>query len=84
MVCQLGTEHEIEKDAALVQGSLLGFAGHDCNSRQDATVFELAGQDRAGLLADITDLMTANSCHVCSAAVHFPCHLLPIPFCSSL
>ena len=35
----------------------------------DTTVFELAGQDKAGLLADITDLLSANDCTVRSAAV---------------
>lgn len=34
----------------------------------DTTVFELAGQDKAGLLADITDLLSANDCTVRSAA----------------
>jgi len=33
------------------------------------TVFELAGQDRAGLLADVTQLLTCNGCDVRSAAV---------------
>lgn len=37
--------------------------------RQCSTVFELAGQDRAGLLADVLDLLTHNGCDVCSAAV---------------
>lgn len=50
-------------------------AGQDVSPRQ-ATVFELAGQDRAGMLADITDLMSHNSCHVRSAAVSSnPAHL---------
>ena len=35
----------------------------------ETTVFELAGQDRAGMLADITDLLSANDCTVRSAAV---------------
>lgn len=39
----------------------------------DTTVFELAGQDKAGLLADITDLLSANDCTVRSAAVSLPC-----------
>ncbi len=33
------------------------------------TVFELAGQDTAGLLADVTQLLTSNGCDVRSAAV---------------
>ena len=34
-------------------------------------MFELAGQDKAGLLADVTDLLTTNGCNVRSAAVCF-------------
>jgi hypothetical protein len=37
--------------------------------RQCSTVFELAGQDRSGLLADVLDLLTHNGCDVCTAAV---------------
>ena len=37
----------------------------------ETTVFELAGQDKAGLLADVTDLLSANDCLVRSAAVSF-------------
>ncbi|KIY96854.1 hypothetical protein MNEG_11109 [Monoraphidium neglectum] len=37
--------------------------------RQCSTVFELAGQDRKGLLADVLDLLTHNGCDVLSAAV---------------
>ena len=37
--------------------------------RIETTVFELAGEDKAGLLADITDLLCANDCNVRSAAV---------------
>ena len=33
------------------------------------TVFELAGQDQPGLLADVTHLLTTNGCDVRSAAV---------------
>lgn len=33
------------------------------------TVFELVGQDRPGLLADVTQLLTCNGCDVRSAAV---------------
>ena len=33
------------------------------------TVFELAGQDQSGLLADVTHLLTTNGCDVRSAAV---------------
>ena len=40
-------------------------------------MFELAGQDKAGLLADVTDLLSANDCKVRSAAVsqHIPSFL---------
>lgn len=38
-----------------------------------STVLELAGQDRAGLLADVTDMLLKNGCVVWSAAV---CSLL--------
>ncbi len=33
------------------------------------TVFELAGEDQSGLLADVTHLLTTNGCDVRSAAV---------------
>lgn len=36
---------------------------------QHSTVFELAGVDRAGLLADVLQLLTINGCDVRSAAV---------------
>jgi hypothetical protein len=36
---------------------------------QHSTVFELAGQDRSGLLADVLQLLTHNGCNVGSAAV---------------
>eukprot|EP00879_Flechtneria_rotunda_P017211 GHRR01018032.1.p1 GENE.GHRR01018032.1~~GHRR01018032.1.p1 ORF type:complete len:568 (+),score=198.34 GHRR01018032.1:444-2147(+) len=36
---------------------------------QHSTVFEMAGQDRSGLLADVLQLLTHNGCDVRSAAV---------------
>ncbi|KAI8467573.1 MAG: hypothetical protein J3K34DRAFT_523655 [Monoraphidium minutum] len=54
---------------------LTGAGGSGCvldrwaEMRQCSTVFELAGQDRAGLLADVLDLLTHNGCDVLSAAV---------------
>mmetsp|Transcript_9155 Transcript_9155/g.22068 ORF Transcript_9155/g.22068 Transcript_9155/m.22068 type:complete len:496 (-) Transcript_9155:335-1822(-) len=36
---------------------------------EECTVFELVGQDRPGLLADVTQLLTCNGCDVRSAAV---------------
>ena len=41
----------------------------------ETTVFELAGEDCAGLLADVTHLLTTNGCNVRSAAVR------PAPTC---
>jgi glycine cleavage system regulatory protein len=38
-------------------------------AKQNSTVFELAGQDRAGLLSDVIQLLTHNGCDVRSAAV---------------
>ncbi len=38
----------------------------------ETTVFELAGEDCAGLLADVTHLLTTNGCNVRSAAVCTP------------
>lgn len=38
-------------------------------ARQCSTVFELCGQDRSGLLADVVQLLTSNNCDVRSAAV---------------
>lgn len=35
----------------------------------ETTVFELAGHDRAGLVADVAHLLTLNGCNVRSAAV---------------
>ena len=35
----------------------------------ETTVFELAGADKAGLLAEVTELLDQNDCHVRSAAV---------------
>lgn len=37
--------------------------------RVETTVFEVAGPDRPGLLADVTQLLTTNDCDVRSAAV---------------
>ena len=37
--------------------------------RVETTVFELAGLDEAGLLAEVTRLLTDNGCDVRSAAV---------------
>ena len=37
--------------------------------RVETTVFELAGRDSAGLLAEVTRLLTDNGCDVRSAAV---------------
>jgi hypothetical protein len=56
-------------------GPLGGAGGSGCvldrwaEMRQCSTVFELAGQDRAGLLSDVLDLLTHNGCDVCTAAV---------------
>jgi len=41
----------------------------DDADRVETTVVELAGVDRVGLLADVTDLLTASGCDVRSAAV---------------
>jgi hypothetical protein len=41
----------------------------DQETNQSSTVFELAGQDRIGLLADVLSLLTDNGCDVRSAAV---------------
>lgn len=38
-------------------------------NRVETTVFDLAGQDRPGLLAEVTHLLTHNGCNVRSAAV---------------
>ncbi len=42
------------------------------DSQVETTVFELAGEDCAGLLADVTHLLTTNGCNVRSAAVRHP------------
>ena len=48
--------------------------------RVETTVLELAGQDSAGLLADVTSLLTTNGCNVRSAAVsHAPPPPPPFP-----
>ncbi|KAK9812463.1 hypothetical protein WJX73_001778 [Symbiochloris irregularis] len=41
----------------------------DDSQRVETTVFEVAGQDKAGLLAQVTQLLTSNGCNVRSAAV---------------
>lgn len=41
----------------------------DDQQRIVTTVFELAGEDQSGLLADVTHLLTTNGCDVRSAAV---------------
>lgn len=41
----------------------------DDMNRIETTVFELAGPDRPGLLAEVTHLLTHNGCNVRSAAV---------------
>jgi hypothetical protein len=41
----------------------------DDMNRVETTVFELAGQDKPGLLAAVTHLLTHNGCNVRSAAV---------------
>ena len=41
----------------------------DDQHRIVTTVFELAGEDQSGLLADVTHLLTTNGCDVRSAAV---------------
>ena len=38
-------------------------------ARTETTVFELAGEDKPGLLSETTRLLTANGCNVRSAAV---------------
>lgn len=38
-------------------------------NRVETTVFELAGPDRPGLLAEVTHLLTHNGCNIRSAAV---------------
>lgn len=55
---------EIETEAE----SEVGTDQHD-ESKQCSTVFELAGSDKVGLLADVTHLLTQNGCEVRSAAV---------------
>lgn len=42
------------------------------------TVFELAGQDQSGLLADVTHLLTTNGCDVRSAAVRHGSQLFQV------
>ncbi len=44
----------------------------DDQHRIVTTVFELAGEDQSGLLADVTHLLTTNGCDVRSAAVSLP------------
>lgn len=41
----------------------------DDMNRVETTVFELAGPDRPGLLAEVTHLLTHNGCNIRSAAV---------------
>lgn len=41
----------------------------DDSCRVETTVFELAGHDRPGIVADVAHLLTQNGCNVRSAAV---------------
>lgn len=41
----------------------------DDMNRVETTVFQLAGQDRSGLLSEVTELLTDNGCNVRSAAI---------------
>ena len=50
-------------------------------NRVETTVFELAGPDRAGLLAEVTHLLTHNGCNVRSAAVSQGSLDAGAPFC---
>jgi hypothetical protein len=75
----LNVEYEHEGDSSSDGTGVLGIPGagsgraapptHMEEARQMSTVFELAGQDRVGLLADVLTLFTDNGCDVRSAAV---------------
>lgn len=49
----------------------------DDMNRIETTVFELAGPDRPGLLAEVTHLLTHNGCNVRSAAVSVGLRFVP-------
>jgi hypothetical protein len=76
----LNVEYEHEAEGSSDGTGVLGVTGgsgrgsgappsHMEEARQMSTVFELAGQDRVGLLADVLTLFTDNGCDVRSAAV---------------
>jgi hypothetical protein len=55
----------------------------DEHHRVETTVFELAGEDKPGLLAEVTRLLTSNGCNVRSAAVRcFTFILRALNYCS--
>lgn len=64
----LNVEYESEGDHVDVNSPVSGDEHLD-EARQCSTVFEMAGQDRAGLLADVVQMLTHNGCEVRSAAV---------------
>lgn len=44
----------------------------------ETTVFEFAGEDKPGLLAEVTELLSQNGCNVRSAAVSFSLGIPPL------
>ena len=60
-----------------IQQDLTGLCADETDdaARTETTVFELAGEDKPGLLSETTRLLTANGCNVRSAAVSLP----PLP-----
>lgn len=47
----------------------------DDHHRVETTVFEICGEDKVGLLAEVTQLLSHNGCNVRSAAVSHSVHL---------
>ena len=60
------------KESAHALSSFVFADETDDQHRIVTTVFELAGEDQSGLLADVTHLLTTNGCDVRSAAVSVP------------
>lgn len=73
---QVSSARKLKSIKQMLDVHLFGQQGPACNAdetddihRVVTTVFELAGQDQPGLLADVTHLLTTNGCDVRSAAV---------------
>ena len=83
MISSTGQPTTLDSSSAIALTPVICLSNHgvsvdetDDLRRVVTTVFELAGQDQSGLLADVTHLLTTNGCDVRSAAVRHGSQLL--------